>query len=41
MGGRTIIGTAKGIAPDGALILEDGRGERQRIVAGDVIPAED
>jgi biotin-(acetyl-CoA carboxylase) ligase len=36
-----LIGTAKGIDRDGALILEDERGERQRIVAGDVIPVED
>jgi BirA family transcriptional regulator, biotin operon repressor / biotin---[acetyl-CoA-carboxylase] ligase len=41
MAGRTITGIAKGIDPDGALIVEDGRGERQRIVAGDVIAAED
>jgi BirA family biotin operon repressor/biotin-[acetyl-CoA-carboxylase] ligase len=41
MAGRTIIGTARGIDTEGALILQDARGERQRIVAGDVIPAED
>jgi BirA family biotin operon repressor/biotin-[acetyl-CoA-carboxylase] ligase len=36
-----MIGTAKGIDSDGALILENERGECQRIVAGDVMPAED
>jgi BirA family transcriptional regulator, biotin operon repressor / biotin---[acetyl-CoA-carboxylase] ligase len=36
-----MIGTAKGIDRDGALIVEDDRGERQRIVAGDVFPLED
>jgi BirA family transcriptional regulator, biotin operon repressor / biotin---[acetyl-CoA-carboxylase] ligase len=36
-----MVGTAKGIDRDGALILEDERGERQRIIAGDVIPVED
>jgi BirA family transcriptional regulator, biotin operon repressor / biotin---[acetyl-CoA-carboxylase] ligase len=40
IGDQTIIGTAKGIDIDGALIVEDGRGERRRIVAGDVIPLE-
>jgi BirA family biotin operon repressor/biotin-[acetyl-CoA-carboxylase] ligase len=38
---KMIIGTAKGIDRDGALIVEDGRGERQRIVAGDVFSLED
>jgi BirA family biotin operon repressor/biotin-[acetyl-CoA-carboxylase] ligase len=41
IGDRAIIGTAQGIESDGALILQDERGERQRIVAGDVIPLED
>ena len=41
MGDQIIIGTARGIDRDGALILEDERGERQRIVAGDVVPVED
>jgi BirA family transcriptional regulator, biotin operon repressor / biotin---[acetyl-CoA-carboxylase] ligase len=41
MADRILIGTAKGIDPDGALVLEDGQGERQRVVAGDVIPVED
>jgi BirA family biotin operon repressor/biotin-[acetyl-CoA-carboxylase] ligase len=36
-----MVGTAKGIDRDGALILEDEGGERQRIIAGDVIPVED
>jgi BirA family transcriptional regulator, biotin operon repressor / biotin---[acetyl-CoA-carboxylase] ligase len=38
---RIIIGTARGIDRDGALILEDGRGELQRVVAGDVVPVGD
>jgi BirA family transcriptional regulator, biotin operon repressor / biotin---[acetyl-CoA-carboxylase] ligase len=38
---RIIIGTAGGIDRDGALILEDGRGELQRVVAGDVVPVGD
>jgi biotin-(acetyl-CoA carboxylase) ligase len=33
-----LIGTARGIDQDGALIVEDGRQERRRIVAGDVVP---
>ena len=36
-----MTGRAIGIDRDGALVLEDERGERQRIVAGDVIPVED
>jgi BirA family biotin operon repressor/biotin-[acetyl-CoA-carboxylase] ligase len=35
---RIIIGTARGIDRDGALLVEDGRGEVQRVVAGDVVP---
>src|SRR5215510_12981141 len=38
---KIIIGTAKGIDRDGALIVANDRGERQRIVAGDVFPLED
>jgi biotin-(acetyl-CoA carboxylase) ligase len=38
---HTMIGTAKGIDRDGTLIVEDNRGERHRIVAGDVFPLED
>jgi BirA family transcriptional regulator, biotin operon repressor / biotin---[acetyl-CoA-carboxylase] ligase len=38
---RIMIGTAKGIDRDGALILEGEEGKRQRIIAGDVVPAED
>ena len=38
---KIITGTAKGIDRDGALIVEDDRGERHRIVAGDVFPLED
>lgn len=36
-----MVGTAKGIDRDGALILEDGQGKRHRIVAGDVVPIKD
>jgi BirA family transcriptional regulator, biotin operon repressor / biotin---[acetyl-CoA-carboxylase] ligase len=36
-----MVGTAKGIHRDGTLILEDGQGELQRIVAGDVVPIAD
>jgi biotin-(acetyl-CoA carboxylase) ligase len=38
---RIVIGTANGIDRDGALLVEDSRGELQRVVAGDVIPVED
>ncbi len=38
---RVLIGRAKGIDRDGALILEDEMGDCQRVVAGDVIPLED
>jgi len=38
---RIVIGTARGIDRDGALILQDGRGELQRVVAGDVVPVGD
>src|SRR5215813_8890751 len=38
---KIIIGTAKGIDRDVALIVEGDHGERQRIVAGDVFPLED
>jgi BirA family biotin operon repressor/biotin-[acetyl-CoA-carboxylase] ligase len=41
MADQIMIGTARGIDKDGALILEDERGERQRIVAGDVVPVEE
>jgi BirA family biotin operon repressor/biotin-[acetyl-CoA-carboxylase] ligase len=41
MAEQIMIGTARGIDKDGALILEDERGERQRIVAGDVVPVEE
>jgi BirA family transcriptional regulator, biotin operon repressor / biotin---[acetyl-CoA-carboxylase] ligase len=41
MADRVMVGVAKGIDRDGALIVEDNRGERQRIVAGDVFPLED
>ena len=37
---RPVLGKAMGIDGDGALILEDEKGIRQRIVAGDVIPME-
>ena len=35
---QPVLGKAMGIDGDGALILEDEKGTRQRIVAGDVIP---
>jgi BirA family biotin operon repressor/biotin-[acetyl-CoA-carboxylase] ligase len=38
--GQTVIGRAKGIDRDGALLLEDDSGTLQRIIAGDVIPVE-
>jgi BirA family transcriptional regulator, biotin operon repressor / biotin---[acetyl-CoA-carboxylase] ligase len=38
---RIILGTARGIDRDGALLLEDSRGDLQRIVAGDVVPLGD
>lgn len=38
---HVMVGTARGIDRDGALIIEDQRGKRQRIVAGDVVPMED
>ncbi|HJU61766.1 MAG TPA: biotin--[acetyl-CoA-carboxylase] ligase [Candidatus Binatia bacterium] len=38
---RIIMGTARGIDRDGALVLEDGRGELQRVVAGEVVPVRD
>ncbi|HVO91540.1 MAG TPA: biotin--[acetyl-CoA-carboxylase] ligase [Terriglobales bacterium] len=37
---QRIIGVARGIDRDGALLLEDESGARQRIVAGDVVPVE-
>ncbi len=40
LGGRTVVGRAAGIDPEGGLIVEDGRGQRFTIVAGDVIPLE-
>jgi BirA family transcriptional regulator, biotin operon repressor / biotin---[acetyl-CoA-carboxylase] ligase len=38
---RIIIGTARGIDRDGALLVQNGRGEVQRVVAGDVVPVGD
>jgi biotin-(acetyl-CoA carboxylase) ligase len=38
MMGGVVVGTARDIDTDGALIVEDGRGMMRRIVAGDVIP---
>jgi BirA family biotin operon repressor/biotin-[acetyl-CoA-carboxylase] ligase len=35
-----VVGTARGIDTDGALIVEDGQGQRRRIIAGDVVPAD-
>ena len=40
MAGGPVVGKALGIDQDGALIVEDQKGEIQRIVAGDVIPVE-
>ena len=39
-GGQSISGTAIGIDHDGALIIEEARGTRHRVIAGDVIPVE-
>ena len=41
MEGDVLIGQAVGIDRDGALLVEDVRGERQRVVAGDVTAIED
>ena len=41
MGGDVLIGQAVGIDHDGALLVEDDRGERQRVVAGDVTAIEE
>jgi BirA family transcriptional regulator, biotin operon repressor / biotin---[acetyl-CoA-carboxylase] ligase len=35
---QVVLGTALGIDREGALIIQDDRGEMQRIIAGDVIP---
>ena len=35
---QVVVGTALGIDREGALILQDDRGEMQKIIAGDVIP---
>jgi BirA family biotin operon repressor/biotin-[acetyl-CoA-carboxylase] ligase len=35
---QVMFGTAKGIDQDGALLLEDDRGELHRVIAGDVTP---
>lgn len=37
---QSVVGVARGIDRDGALLLEDDSGALQRIVAGDVIPVE-
>jgi BirA family transcriptional regulator, biotin operon repressor / biotin---[acetyl-CoA-carboxylase] ligase len=39
--GQEIIGRAKGIDAEGALLVEDESGALQRIIAGDIFPAED
>jgi BirA family biotin operon repressor/biotin-[acetyl-CoA-carboxylase] ligase len=39
-GGKTVVGRAVGIEPEGGLIVEDDQGRRVTIIAGDVIPAE-
>ena len=38
---QAIVGTARGIDRDGALILVDDDGIERKILAGDVIPLED
>jgi BirA family transcriptional regulator, biotin operon repressor / biotin---[acetyl-CoA-carboxylase] ligase len=40
LGAETLIGRARGIGRDGALIVEDERGQSRSVVAGDVIPLE-
>ena len=37
---QVLVGRARGIAPDGALLVEDDNGTVQRVIAGDVIPLE-
>jgi BirA family biotin operon repressor/biotin-[acetyl-CoA-carboxylase] ligase len=37
---QIVVGRATGIDRDGALLIEDDRGMRQRVLAGDVIPVE-
>ena len=37
---QIVTGRALGIDEDGALLIEDDRGTRQRVLAGDVIPVE-
>ncbi|MBM4298530.1 MAG: biotin--[acetyl-CoA-carboxylase] ligase, partial [Deltaproteobacteria bacterium] len=37
---QIVTGRAVGIDGDGALLIEDGQGARQRVLAGDVIPVE-
>jgi BirA family biotin operon repressor/biotin-[acetyl-CoA-carboxylase] ligase len=41
MADQVMIGTARGIDREGALILEDGKGGSLKVVAGDVIPLDD
>lgn len=38
---QIVMGTAKGIDQEGALIVEDDQGKPHRIVAGDVVPVEE
>jgi len=40
VGGRLLVGWARGLDREGALIVEDEQGQRRSIVAGDVIPLE-
>ena len=40
MGDRQLLGTARGIDRDGALIVERADGALERVIAGDVIPSE-
>jgi BirA family biotin operon repressor/biotin-[acetyl-CoA-carboxylase] ligase len=41
MAGELLLGTAAGIDQDGALVVVDSQGRRQRVIAGDVIPVEE
>jgi len=40
VGGRSVVGWARGLNREGALIVEDEQGQKFSIVAGDVIPLE-
>jgi biotin-(acetyl-CoA carboxylase) ligase len=40
-GGGELVGTVRGIAPDGALLVERDRGDVCRVIAGDVTLAKE